>query len=118
MKPADAGYTVNVASVFGLVAAPIQTAYCGSKFAVRGATDALRQEVEFLGQNIQVACASPAGIKTPIAQRAKVVLHPKSASTPELERKKWRLGCIPCQKKTAADILRGIKKGRVRIHLV
>jgi|GEM_PF-3980754 len=37
---------------------------------------------------MQVACAFPAGVKTAIAQRAKVLLHAKSESTPELEREK------------------------------
>ena len=36
-------------SVFGLVGFPHQTAYCASKFAVRGYTEALRQELRGTG---------------------------------------------------------------------
>ena len=38
----DDGVIVNTSSVFGLLGIPHQSAYCASKFAVRGFTDALR----------------------------------------------------------------------------
>ena len=53
-------------------------AWCAFKFAVRGFSDALRQAVAYLGNNIQVACALPADVKTAIAQRAKGGLYAKS----------------------------------------
>lgn len=39
------GHMVNVSSVFGLVGIPSQSAYNAAKFAVRGVTEALRQEL-------------------------------------------------------------------------
>ena len=45
----DDGVIVNTSSVFGLVGMPYQSAYCASKFAVRGFTDALRQELRGTG---------------------------------------------------------------------
>ena len=45
----DSGVIVNTSSVFGLVGMPCQSAYCASKFAVRGFTDSLRQELRGTG---------------------------------------------------------------------
>ena len=45
----DSGVIVNTSSVFGLLGMPYQSAYCASKFAVRGFTDSLRQELRGTG---------------------------------------------------------------------
>jgi hypothetical protein len=63
------GHLVNVSSVFGLIGVPTQSAYNASKFAVRGYTEALRQEMA--GSNIHVCCVHPGGIKTNIARVAR-----------------------------------------------
>jgi len=62
-------HIVNTSSVFGLVGAAGQTAYCASKFAVRGFTEALRHEME--GTNVFVTSVHPGGIKTDIARHAR-----------------------------------------------
>ena len=41
----DSGAIVNTSSVFGLAGIPYQSAYCASKFAVRGFTESLRHEL-------------------------------------------------------------------------
>jgi NAD(P)-dependent dehydrogenase (short-subunit alcohol dehydrogenase family) len=64
------GTLVNVSSVFGLLAAPSQGAYNAAKFAVRGFTEALRQEMLVAGHPVRVICVHPGGIKTPIARNA------------------------------------------------
>ena len=63
-------HIVNVSSVFGLIAPPEQSAYCSSKFAVRGFTESLRNEM--LGSNIAVSCVHPGGIKTNIVRNSRV----------------------------------------------
>ena len=60
------GQLVNVSSAFGLITAPGYTAYNSAKFAVRGFTDALRQEMTRAQNPITVSCAYPGGVKTPI----------------------------------------------------
>lgn len=60
------GHIVNVSSIFGIIAVPTQAAYNASKFAVRGFTEALRQEVASTG--VRVSCVHPGGIKTNIAR--------------------------------------------------
>lgn len=70
LKRQDAAHIVNVSSVFGMVAPPEQTAYCASKFAVRGFTEALRHELE--ETNVRVSSVHPGGIKTNIARNSRV----------------------------------------------
>ena len=60
------GHLVNISSLFGLITVPGQTAYSASKFAVRGFTEALRQELLIAGHPVGVTCVHPGGIKTNI----------------------------------------------------
>src|SRR3954468_18124114 len=67
------GHVVNVSSVFGLLAVPGQGAYNAAKFAVRGFTEALSQEMVLAGHPVRVTCVHPGGIKTAIARNAGAV---------------------------------------------
>jgi NAD(P)-dependent dehydrogenase (short-subunit alcohol dehydrogenase family) len=62
-------HIVNISSVFGLIGPPGQSAYCSSKFAVRGFSECLREELRDAG--IHVTCVHPAGIATSIANKAR-----------------------------------------------
>ena len=64
------GHVVNVSSVFGLFSVPGQAAYNAAKFAVRGFTEALRQEMMAAGHPVKVTTVHPGGIKTAIARNA------------------------------------------------
>lgn len=65
------GHVVNISSLFGLMAMPGQSAYNAAKFAVRGLTEALREEMLLAGHPVQVTCVHPGGIKTAIARNAR-----------------------------------------------
>ncbi len=67
------GHVVNVSSVYGLMAAPSQGAYVSAKFAVRGFTETLREEMLVAGHPVGVTCVHPGGIKTAIARNARGV---------------------------------------------
>jgi NAD(P)-dependent dehydrogenase (short-subunit alcohol dehydrogenase family) len=107
-------HIVNTSSIFGLVGAVGQTAYCASKFAVRGFTESLRHEME--GTNIFVTSVHPGGIRTPIAKHARPgakassTLHGESVS-------RFDRVAITSPEDAAARILRGVEKceGRVLI---
>ena len=58
------GHVINVSSVFGLFSVPGQAAYNAAKFAVRGFTEALRQEMELAEHPVKVTTVHPGGIKT------------------------------------------------------
>lgn len=65
------GHIVNISSLFGLCAQPSQSAYNASKFAVRGFTESLRQELDMMRCGISATCVHPGGIKTNIANNAR-----------------------------------------------
>jgi NAD(P)-dependent dehydrogenase (short-subunit alcohol dehydrogenase family) len=66
LKQQSQAHIVNVSSLFGLVGAPQQCAYNASKFAIRGFTESLRQEMA--GSNLGVSCVHPGGIATAIVE--------------------------------------------------
>lgn len=68
----EEGHVINISSVFGLIAVPTQGTYNASKFAVRGFTEALRQELEIQGSPVSASSVHPGGIKTNIASSARV----------------------------------------------
>jgi NADP-dependent 3-hydroxy acid dehydrogenase YdfG len=66
------GHIINVSSLFGLMSVPGQAAYNSAKFAVRGFTEALRQEMVLNGHPVKVTAVHPGGIKTSIARNGLV----------------------------------------------
>ena len=65
------GHVVNISSLFGLMGMPGQTAYNSAKFAVRGFTEALRQEMLVDRRPVQVTCVHPGGVRTDIVRNAR-----------------------------------------------
>ena len=72
LKQAEEGHIVNISSVFGLIGVPTQSAYNAAKFAVRGFTESLRQELEIEGSHVSATSVHPGGIKTNIAKAARM----------------------------------------------
>lgn len=66
----DEAHILNVSSVFGLIAPEEQSAYCSSKFAVRGFTESLRHELA--GTNVSVTSVHPGGVKTNIVRNSRL----------------------------------------------
>jgi len=116
-EASTADCAINASSGYRLIASPMPRAWCAFKFAVRGFSDALRQAVAYLGNNIQVACALPADVKTAIAQRAKGGLYAKSEHTQVLECEKMQAWFCTSAEQAATDILVGVTKGKIKIHV-
>lgn len=72
LEASGEGHVVNVSSIFGIAGVPSQSAYNAAKFAVRGFTEALRQELEVAGSRVSATCVHPGGIKTNIAKSARI----------------------------------------------
>ncbi|MFN9525521.1 MAG: SDR family NAD(P)-dependent oxidoreductase [Pseudomonadaceae bacterium] len=72
LKAAGQGHVVNVSSVFGLFSQPGMSAYNASKFAVRGFTESLRQELDMAACGVSASCVHPGGIRTNIAKTARM----------------------------------------------
>ena len=66
---ADEAHIVNISSVFGILGVPMQTAYCASKFAVRGLSESLRAELS--STRIGVTSVHPGGVATNIVRDAR-----------------------------------------------
>ncbi|MGH3644396.1 MAG: SDR family NAD(P)-dependent oxidoreductase, partial [Mycobacterium sp.] len=64
------GHVVNVSSLFGIFSVPGQAAYNSAKFAVRGFTEALRQEMQVSRHPVKVTTVHPGGIKTAIMRNS------------------------------------------------
>ncbi len=65
------GHVVNMSSLFGLVSMPGQSMYNAAKYAVRGFTEALREEMLMAGHPVRVTAVHPGGVKTAIARNAR-----------------------------------------------
>jgi NAD(P)-dependent dehydrogenase (short-subunit alcohol dehydrogenase family) len=106
------GHLVNISSLFGLLGMPGQTAYNSAKFAVRGLTEALRQEMLIAGHPVEVTCVHPGGIKTAIARNARATAgEDKETFADFFDR---RLARMPADR-AAEVILAGILANRPRI---
>jgi NAD(P)-dependent dehydrogenase (short-subunit alcohol dehydrogenase family) len=72
LKASGEGHIINISSIFGLFAQPGMSAYNASKFAVRGFTESLRQELDMAACSVSASCVHPGGIKTNIALTARM----------------------------------------------
>lgn len=70
LKTRPEAHIVNISSVFGIIAVPTQAAYNASKFAVKGFTESLKQELA--GGSVGVTCVHPGGIKTNIVRNGRM----------------------------------------------
>jgi short-subunit dehydrogenase len=105
------GAIVNVSSMFGLAACPTQGSYNATKFAVRGFTDALRQEMKIAGHNVVVNCVHPGMIKTGIAWKAHVGgNHSRDALAANFDKL-----AKTSPEKAAHAILDGIRKDKAKV---
>lgn len=106
------GHVINTSSVFGLFAVPGQAAYNSAKFAVRGFTEALRQEMILAGHPVKVTCVHPGGIKTAIARKSTVAEGLDQATMAEwFDSKMARTSA----ERAAEIILDGVAKGKAKV---
>jgi short-subunit dehydrogenase len=112
LKKSEEGRLVNISSLFGLIAPPGQTAYCASKFAVRGFSEALRHELA--GTRIGVTVVHPGGVATSIAKNARL---PASLSEEDrVKRRKFSDSFLTMPPEIAGEIIvRGVENRKPRI---
>jgi short-subunit dehydrogenase len=107
------GHLVNVSSLCGLIAVPENSGYGATKFAVRGFTESLRQEMLTAGHPVSVSCVHPGVVKTNIARAARVP-GGDAARRAELAESVERIA-FASPESAARTILRGIERDRPRI---
>ncbi|MFG1784343.1 SDR family NAD(P)-dependent oxidoreductase [Rhodococcus oryzae] len=106
------GHVVNVSSLFGLLSMPGQSAYNSAKFAVRGFTESLRQEMLIAKHPVKVTCVHPGGIKTAIARNATAGPGEDLAAFSEFFDKKL---ARTTPEQAAKVIVNGVQKGKARV---
>jgi NAD(P)-dependent dehydrogenase (short-subunit alcohol dehydrogenase family) len=113
LRAQDSGAIVNVSSVFGLIGFPTQSAYCASKFAVRGYTEALRHELR--GTGVRAVSVHPGGIKTNIVEHARFHEDDRGNRDHDVLRRDFRRLARTSPERAAKIIHTGVEKGRERI---
>jgi NADP-dependent 3-hydroxy acid dehydrogenase YdfG len=106
------GHVVNVSSLFGLMSIPGQAAYNSAKFAVRGFTEALRQEMVLNHEPVKVTSVHPGGIKTAIARNA-LSAEGVNAQAQSTFFDKRLANTTP--RRAAQIILDGVRKNKARV---
>jgi len=106
------GHIVNTSSLFGLLAMPSQSAYNAAKFAVRGFTESLRQEMLISKHPVKVTCVHPGGIKTAIARNSTAAAGQDTKALAELFDKRL---ARTTPEAASRVILRGVQAGRPRV---
>lgn len=105
-------HIVNISSVLGLVGTPGQVSYCSSKFAVRGFSEALREELR--ATSVRVTCVHPAGINTRIAVNARAAKATQTLEHAEALKRFGKLLAIPPED-AAHTIVKGILRNQDRV---
>ena len=115
------GHVVNVSSLNGYLAQPGLSAYCTSKFGVRGFTEALRGEMLAAGHPVLVSVVHPGGVRTNIATAALEAAEARGREvTPELRARtdayNEKLLRMPAEQ-AARIIVDGVQAGEPRIRV-
>jgi short-subunit dehydrogenase len=106
-------HLVNISSLFGLIAPPGQVAYVTSKFAVRGFTEALRNELEPRGVGVTVV--HPGGIHTNIATSARISGSDPDGEQAALAERFTRVALTMPPEEAARQIVAAIRSRRPRL---
>ena len=106
------GALVNISSLFGLVSVPGQSAYNATKYAVRGLTEAIREEMLVGGHPVTVTCVHPGGIRTGISRNGRKAAGLDGSAIDALFEKKL---AKMSPDRAAEIILDGALKGKARV---
>lgn len=116
IKDTKEGHIINISSLFGLTAQPTQSAYNASKFAVRGFTESLRQELDLEKCGVSALCVHPGGIRTNIANNARMSESLRSAGMdPEKSAKSFNKFLRKPPSEAAEEILKAVLKNDRRL---
>jgi NADP-dependent 3-hydroxy acid dehydrogenase YdfG len=114
LRAQGSGAIVNTSSVFGLAGIPGQSAYCASKFAVRGFTESLRHELA--GSGLRAITVHPGGVKTNIARNGRLHNDPKGLGRSKEEIVAEFEAFVRTTPERAAEVIhRGVDAGKARI---
>ena len=116
LKQTGDGHIINTSSVFGLAGIPSQSAYNAAKFAVRGFTESLREELDMEGCGVSATSVHPGGIKTNIAKSARLDTSVKQLGLDDQKATaKFEKNFITTANQAARTILRAVERNQRRV---
>jgi short-subunit dehydrogenase len=116
LKDAGDGHIINTSSLFGLLASPGTSAYHAAKFAVRGYTESLRQELDMMKCGVSATCVHPGGIKTAIARNARTDESIAALGMdPQTSKEKFSKNLITSAEQASAVILKAVQHDKRRV---
>ena len=117
LEASGEGHVVNISSVFGLTAQPFMSGYNASKFAVRGFTESLRQELDITDSKVTATCVHPGGIKTNIARSARMSdsMAATTGQSAEASAKEFEKLFFTSADAAAKVIVEGVRRNRRRV---
>jgi short-subunit dehydrogenase len=116
LKQAGEGHVINISSVFGMIGVPTQSAYNAAKFAVKGFTESLREEMGIEGSNVQVTCVHPGGIKTNIVRSSRIGEVGKAGTKDRNQAAKmFDKAARTTAQQAAVVIIDGVQKNKPRV---
>jgi len=107
------GVIVNTSSIFGLIGYPTQSAYCASKFAVRGYTESLRHELR--GSGVRAIAVHPGGIATKIVEHARFHVDDRGGTDKGVAVQDFAAVARTSPERAAKTIYNGVQRGSDRI---
>ncbi len=113
LKARPGAVIVNISSIFAMVSMPTQSIYNASKAAVRGFSDALREELRPSG--VRVLCVHPGGIQTRIAQQARLGDISAVADTPQALHAQFDQAARTTAPQAAQAIVKALQSWRTRL---
>ena len=117
LEASGQGHVVNISSVFGLTAQPLMSGYNASKFAVRGFTESLRQDLELTRSCVSATCVHPGGVRTNIARSARMDASVAAATgqDPEDAAREFERLFITSPARAAAVIVGAVQRNKRRV---
>lgn len=116
IQQAGEGHIVNISSVFGIIGVPTQSAYNAAKFAVRGFTESLREELDIAGGLVSATCVHPGGVKTNIARNSRMGdMGSMNMGDKEDIANMFEKIAMTTPETAARTILKGVRKNRRRV---
>lgn len=113
MQARPGGAIVNISSIFAMISMPGNAIYNASKAAVRGFSDALREELRATG--LHLLCVHPGGIRTRIVQQARLGDISQLADSAQALRAQFDQHAPTSPQQAAATILAALHAGRTRV---
>ncbi|NNE58478.1 MAG: SDR family oxidoreductase [Hellea sp.] len=117
LEQAEWGHITNISSIFGIIAAPGNSAYNASKFAVRGLTECLRIELGQAKSTVSCTSVHPGGVKTNVVRNARSARGNTfmGGKTHDEMVKNFDKLARTSPEKAAAIILKGTAKNKKRV---